>query len=95
MSSVVVELELELELMLDDEEGEAAVSLVPELPHAARLRGRARPSTAMLLRRASRMMWLLALGRSDTGGSELRLSRIGLCPNNFRGCQSMMTTMEW
>ncbi|GAA2737869.1 hypothetical protein GCM10009867_26810 [Pedococcus aerophilus] len=50
--------EEELELLVIEAEGDAAVS-ESELPQAARLRGRARPRTAMVLRRASRMMWLL------------------------------------
>jgi len=52
------ELEL-LELGIEDDEDEAAVS-EPEFPQAARESGRARLRAAMVLRRASRMMWLLA-----------------------------------
>ncbi|GAB3076723.1 hypothetical protein GCM10027080_22180 [Pedococcus soli] len=59
MSSVVLEDE-ELELLdIGDEEEDVEAASEPEFPQAARLRGRARPRTAMVLRRASRMMWLL------------------------------------
>jgi hypothetical protein len=43
----------------EEEDEDAAVAESELLPQAARLRGRARPRTAMVLRRASRMMWLL------------------------------------
>jgi hypothetical protein len=65
------ELEL-LELGIDDEDEAAAAVSEPEFPQAARDRGTARLRAAMVLRRASRMRWLLACGRSDTSHSALR-----------------------
>jgi hypothetical protein len=49
---------LELGIDEDDDEDVDAVS-EPEFPQAARDSGRARLRAAMVLRRASRMMWLL------------------------------------
>jgi hypothetical protein len=59
MSSVVLDEELDDDIG-EDEVDEAAVS-EPEFPQAARLSGRARLRAAMVLRRASRMMWLLGV----------------------------------
>jgi hypothetical protein len=80
MSSVVVELELELEEVLDVDDDEAPASVEPESPQAARPRGRARLRAAMVLRRASRMVWLLGRDCLTPGIRSCSIGRLGCQP---------------